>query len=302
LAETLARELGWRLVVTHPVISDPVDFKGLPFVIDGRADFLPFGDLLDLMATEEDTLWHFDDLIQAPPAVQAALMQLVHPNCRQLGGKKLSPKVRILGCTNRRQDRAGGAGFIEPLKQRFVAFSLETDHLEWTNWALKNALNPYVAAYLRWRPGHLLVEQPSADLTGSPNPRAWEWVSRILAAGLTSGALAETMIGVLGEAVASEFLSFLRIADSLPDLSQIATDPDRVTVPSDPVTLYAAVGSLLSLSEQVPFDLVIRYLERLPEEYQVLFATFAASKGAAICDSQSFAGWTIRHQRALGVR
>jgi hypothetical protein len=302
LAETLARDLGWRLVVSQPVIADPTDFKGLPFVVEDRAEFLPFGDLLDLITTDEDTLWHFDDLIQAPTAVQAALMQLVHPNCRQLGGKRLSPKVRILACTNRRQDRAGGTGFIEPLKQRFVTFSLETDHHEWTEWALRNALSPYVAAYLRWRPAHLLVEQPSPDLAGSPNPRTWEWASRILGAGLTQGALAETLVGVLGTEVASEFLSFLRIADSLPDLSRIATDPDAVPVPSDPATLYAAIGSLLSLSDQLPQGHVVRYLERLPEELQVLFATFASSKGVAICSSQPFADWLVRHQHAFGLQ
>src|SRR5262249_16852261 len=120
LAETLAGQMEWRLVISQPVIADPVDFKGLPFLVDGRAEFLPFADLVDLRTTTEDTLWHFDDLIQAPTAVQAALMQLVHPNCRQLAGKKLSDRVRILACTNRRQDRAGGVGFIEPLKQRFV--------------------------------------------------------------------------------------------------------------------------------------------------------------------------------------
>jgi DNA polymerase III delta prime subunit len=302
LAEALAQEMGWRLVISQPVIADPVDFKGLPFVVDGHAEFLPFGDLLDLLTTSEDTLWHFDDLIQAPMAVQAALMQLVHPNGRQLNGKKLSPKVRILACTNRRQDRAGGAGFIEPLKQRFVAFNLETDHTEWTEWALRNALDPYVAAYLRWRPAHLLVEQPSPDLSGSPNPRNWEWVSRILRAGLAPVALGETLIGVLGSAVGSEFLSFLRVAESLPDLSRIADDPDGVPVPEDPVTLYAAVGSLLPLADRLPYDPVIRYVERLPEEFQVLFATFASSKGAAICSTTSFAGWTVRHQRALGLQ
>lgn len=302
LAESLAHQMGWRLVVSHPVIADPVDFKGLPFVVEGRAEFLPFGDLLDLITTSEDTLWHFDDLIQAPIAVQAALMQLVHPNCRQLGGRKLSPHVRILACTNRRQDRAGGTGFIEPLKQRFVAIPLETDHQEWTEWALRNSISPYVAAYLRWRPAHLLDEKPSPDLTGSPNPRGWEWVSRILETGLTGPPLAETLTGVLGHPVATEFLSFLQIAHSLPDLTQIANDPDAVPVPMDPATLYAAVGSLVSLSDQLPHGKVVHYVERLPEEHQVLFATFASSKKAQICSSRPFAEWAVRHQHVFGLR
>src|SRR5260221_390566 len=66
LAETLAKRRGWRLITSQPVISDPTDFKGLPFVVDGHAEFLPFGDLLDLIGTDVETLWHFDDLIQAP--------------------------------------------------------------------------------------------------------------------------------------------------------------------------------------------------------------------------------------------
>ena len=302
LAETLARQMDWRLITSQPVISDPVDFKGLPFAIEGRAEFLPFGDLLDLIQTTQDTLWHFDDLIQAPTAVQAALMQLVHPNCRQLNGKRLSPKVRILACTNRRQDRAGGFGFIEPLKQRFVSFALETDHTEWTTWALGHGLDPYIAAYLSWRPAHLLVEQPTPDLAGSPNPRNWEWCSRILGAGLASGALYETLTGVLGQAVASEFISFLRVSSSLPDLAQIAFAPDSVPVPADPVTLYAIAGSLLGRSDQLPPDNLLRYLARLPEEFQILFASFASSKNAAICNTQPFADWTIAHQQALGLQ
>jgi hypothetical protein len=301
LAETLAKRRGWRLITSQPVISDPTDFKGLPFVVDGHAEFLPFGDLLDLIRTDVETLWHFDDLIQAPAAVQAALMQLVHPNCRQLNGKKLSDKVRILACTNRRQDRAGGFGFLEPLKQRFVSFCLETDHTEWTHWALGHGLDPYIAAYLRWRPAHLLVEQPTPDLAGSPNPRNWDWCSKILGSGLAKSALYEVLSGVLGPAVGAEFISFLEVSSSLPDLSQIAVDPEGVEVPSDPVTLYAVAGSLLGRSDQLPAANLFRYLGRLPEEFQILFASFAHSKNAAICGTQSFADWTIEHQQALGL-
>ncbi len=302
LAETLAAQMGWRLIISQPVISDPIDFKGLPFVIDGRAEFLPFGDLLDLIQTTEDTLWNFDDLIQAPAAVQAALMQLVHPNCRQLNGKRLSSKVRILACTNRREDRAGGFGFIEPLKQRFVSFPLETDLNEWSSWALGNGLDPHIAAYLSWRPAHLLVEQPAPDLTGSPNPRNWEWCSRILRAALQPGPVYETLTGVLGQPVASEFISFLRVSASLPDLSRIAVDPEGVPVPVDPVTLYAVVGSLLGRSDQLPAKNLFQYLARLPEEFQVLFASFASSKNAAICNTPAFAEWTVANQQALGIQ
>ncbi len=32
-----------QLIISHPVVSDPVDYKGFPFVIDNEAHFLPSG-------------------------------------------------------------------------------------------------------------------------------------------------------------------------------------------------------------------------------------------------------------------
>ena len=39
------------LLLSHPAVSDPTDYKGMPAVLaDGRAEFLPFGDLNRLNA------------------------------------------------------------------------------------------------------------------------------------------------------------------------------------------------------------------------------------------------------------
>jgi len=302
LAERIARQQGWRLVISQPVTADPIDYKGLPFIVDGRAEFLPFGDLLDLTTTDVETLWTFDDLIQAPTAVQAALMQLVHPHCRELNQRKLSPKVHILGCTNRRQDRAGGNGFIQPLKERFVPLHLEVDASAWIDWSLQQAMCPWVAAYIRWRPQHLLSEQPSPDLTGSVNPRNWEWVARLFEANLSPAALRETIVAVLGPEVGQEFNEFLRIADSLPDLTEIDTCPEGIPVPTDPTILFAAIASLISLADQLAPANLVRYVERLPEEYQVLFSTFATAQKSAFTSTPQFANWMLRHQNTFGLR
>ena len=50
------------LILSHPVCSDPTDFKGFPFPVeDTHADFLPFGDLLKLMKAAGLTIMFFDD-------------------------------------------------------------------------------------------------------------------------------------------------------------------------------------------------------------------------------------------------
>lgn len=59
---------------------------------------------------------------------------------------------------------------------------------------------------------------------------------------------------------------------------------------------------LVTLADQLPHANVIRYVERMPEEHQVLFATFASSKKAPICSSRPFADWVVRHQHVFGLR
>src|SRR5687768_14063984 len=90
----VTEELGWDLIVSHPSVSDPTDFKGFPWLHqEGKvtvADWVPFGDLRQLIEAKRPTVWLIDDLGQAPPAVQAALMQLVHRDSRSLNGQKLS--------------------------------------------------------------------------------------------------------------------------------------------------------------------------------------------------------------------
>jgi len=60
-----------HLIISHPVVSDPVDYKGFPYVIDNEAHFLPFEDLNQLIQAAAPTVYFMDDLGQAPAAVQA---------------------------------------------------------------------------------------------------------------------------------------------------------------------------------------------------------------------------------------
>ena len=59
-----------------------------------------------------------DDLGQAPMSVQAAAMQLIL--ARRINGFKISDKVIFMAATNRREDKAGVTGILEPVKSRFA--------------------------------------------------------------------------------------------------------------------------------------------------------------------------------------
>jgi MoxR-like ATPase len=131
-----------RLIVSHPVVSDPVDYKGFPFVIDNEAHFLPFGDLNQLITAKHPTVYFMDDLGQAPATVQAAAMQLILE--RRINGHRVSDLVTFLAATNRKTDRAGVTGILEPVKSRFAAIiELEPDMDDWVWWVIQSKVRTW---------------------------------------------------------------------------------------------------------------------------------------------------------------
>ena len=124
------------LLISHPAVADPTDAKGLPWPKAGEneATFLPFGELASAIKATKPTVWLLDDLGQATPAVQASFMQLIL--ARRVNGHILPDHVTFVAATNRRSDRAGVAGILEPVKSRFACIvELEPTIDDWSQWA-----------------------------------------------------------------------------------------------------------------------------------------------------------------------
>src|ERR1700757_797131 len=70
LGTQAAAALGYDVIFSHPVVSDPTDFKGIfwPDASGGRCRVLPVGEIADLLECERPTVWFIDDIGQAPPA------------------------------------------------------------------------------------------------------------------------------------------------------------------------------------------------------------------------------------------
>jgi hypothetical protein len=170
------------IIVTHPVVLNPTDVKGLGFADWEReiAKFLPFGDLLRAKKATRKTIWFIDDLGQAPAAVQAAFMQLIL--ARRIGEHEISEHVTFVCATNRRQDRAGVKEFLNPLKSRMVTIIQVVPTVEdWCAWAYENAMPPALIALIRSQGiGMLIDENPSPEIENSRNPRSWENAGRVL--------------------------------------------------------------------------------------------------------------------------
>ena len=293
-----AKAAGADLIITHPVVSDPVDFKGLPGIVNDAAEFLPFGELRQAVEATRPTLFFLDDLGQAPPATQAAAMQLIL--ARRVNGHKVSDHVCFIGATNRRQDRAGVSGLLEPVKSRFTTIvELQPDLDSWCNWALSNNMPTELISFVRFRPNLLHDFKPSPDLFNSPCPRTVANVGRILNLGIAQELEYPVIAGAAGEAFAAEFLGFLRICRNLPNPDAILMNPQAGEVPTDPATLYALCGALSRKASDNTIDRLAEYCDRLPAEFSVLLMRDAVKLAPTVTSSRGFVRWAANHSSLL---
>jgi hypothetical protein len=293
--QAVARHLGCELVVSHPVTADPTDFRGLPWMVDGRAAFLPVGDLERLASIgDRPAIWLIDDLGQAPAAVQAAVMQLVHKDGRALNGFALPERVSVVACTNRAQDRAGVGCFLAPLLSRFACvLEIVPEPVSFVHWAIREGgFNPLVASFLRWKPDYLLDEQPPAhSLQPRCSPRTWESASRILDAGPPPEILDDLLKGALTPAIAIEFLAYLQVFHALPNADLVRASPDTAPVPSAPDAAYATVVHLALAATPGDFPPFCRYVERLAPEYRFLFMLTATARKPELTQTAAYIAW-----------
>jgi len=293
LVTQAALAAGADIIISHPAVADPTDAKGLPWPSkDGdEATFLPFGELARALKAEKPTVWFLDDLGQATPAVQASFMQLLL--ARRVNGHVLPDCVTFVAATNRRTDRAGVTGILEPVKSRFatiVEFQPSLD--DWCDWALNNGIPVELIAFLRFKPELLHDFSATADLTNSPSPRTWHSVAKLMKANLPSSLEFPAFAGAVGEGAATEFVAFLRVYRELPNIDAILVNPDSQEVPSQPSVLYAVAAALAQRANETNFSRVARYCERMMKdgfgEFAAMLVRDAQRITPTICNSPAF--------------
>lgn len=276
IVETAAKAAGYDLILSHPVVSDPTDAKGLPWPSkDGEsASFLPFGDLAQALKATTPTVWFLDDLGQASPAVQASFMQLLL--ARQVNGHKLPDCVTFIAATNRRTDRAGVSGILTPVLSRFGAIiGIEANVDDWTVWALDAGMPAELVSFMRFRREllHDFNPQKANDMENFPCPRTWEYVGHAMKMGLPNDLEFAAFAGAVGEGAAIELRGFLSMLRSnLPSIDGILLDPENAKIPTRPDMLWAVTTALAKKATTLNCGRVFRYAERMFENGSSEFA------------------------------
>ena len=291
--------VGFDLVVSHPVVQQSIDYKGMPWVYtqDGKvlAKWIPYDDLLILREATRPIVFFIDDLGQAPDDVQAAVMQLLLK--REIDGHKISDFVRFLAATNRRQDRAGVRGVLDPVKGRFISIiQVEVNAEDWVRWGLTHGMPPILLAYIRMNPPMLQKGEPTPDIVNTANPRTVAAVGKILTAQhpYPKESLYELIEGAAGADFAADFYPWLANADKLPNIDAIIQKPKQAPVPDDdPSVLLLICTALSARADLVNFDNIAAYGKRLPMEFSTRMMYDIAATKKDLTQTRAYIDWEV---------
>lgn len=298
IVEQVAKEEEYGLILTHPVVSDPTDYKGMPFVVDGEAVFLPFNDLKKLIDAKGPTICFIDDLGQAMPSVQASVMQLLL--ARKINNTSISDSVVFIAATNRKEDRAGVSGLLEPVKSRFTSIiELEISAEDWCEWALKRDIPLSLISFIKYKPTLLSKFTPTNSLINSPSPRTVANVGKLMLTDLPKECLKESVKGAVGEAFAIEYFSFLEIRDSLPRIEEIVLSPLTIKVPDEISIKYSLLGYILENVTDDNIEALLLYIGRLGNELEAIFLFMLTKKMPNIQKTPQFINWVIKNHKTL---
>ena len=303
LIHSIAKEHGLLLIDVRLSQCDPTDLAGFPQIDQARqkAGYVPM-DTFPLEGEEPPPGYNgwflfFDEVNSAPKAVQAAAYKIILD--RKIGQKKLHKHCAMAAAGNLENDGAIVEPMSTALQSRFAPhLELVVDNGEWLEFAYANDIYHRITDFVKFKSSVLYIFSPDHIDHTYACPRTWVFANKLIKTTAEEDML-ETLAGTLSEGVAREFVTFCKIYDKLPDPDDIAKSPETVKVPSEPSILFALTGSVAHNMVADNCDQLIKYVNRLPAEFQVVCLREAVRRNKDLLKEQGIQKWIASSAAAL---
>lgn len=297
----VATALDWDVLVSLAPLEDPTEPGGFPWISADHkyAEKVMFSQAYKALNAKKATIWHLEDFGQAEPAVQKAYMQWAQ--AREIDGKRLPDYVSITMATNRREDKAGVSGILEPIKSRFTLLHLRSDLDDFkknlfdrgeTEYGLTENAVLAGASFLSMKKDLLNAFKPEADMTNTPTERNWVAALKFVDSGLPSHIEHALIAGRVGIGAAIAFKGFLERFRQMTSIDSILIDPSRAVIPDNPSALSTVAVGLASKATETNFDKICCYAERLEQkalgEYATLLVRDSARHNARVASTKAW--------------
>lgn len=302
IVHQIAKDFKLKVIDLRLAQCDPTDLLGFPRINnEDRAGYAPMetfpivGD--DLPNPDQNSpegydgwLLFLDEMNSASPAVQAAAYKLILD--RMVGQYTLHPNVAIVCAGNKETDNAIVQPLSTALQSRMTHLELVIDPKEWVKWATGNGIDHRITSYINFQPNSLYTFKPDHTDKTYAAPRTWEFASRLLKhTDLSDPLIVQLLAGTISEGVAREFVTFCKVYSQLPKIEDIIANPRGIPVSEEPSVNFAITGALAAHATVDNMDELMKYIERLPIEFQLVCLRQALRRNKDIHKTASMKKW-----------
>jgi len=283
---------GERILVVHVNNHDVVDFTGVPSVKDGQTVFNPTAMFYKFREGTGPGLIIMEELPQSTTHHQTWAAGFILE--RETPTFKLDPAVRIIVTGNRVEDKAGAKKLLSHLSNRMYHFEMETSLDDWCEWAMTHGVDPMGIAFMRLRPQLLNDFDPNRQV--NPTQRAWTQLFTEVPRDLPNDLYMYAAEGKVGEGAAAEWVATRDLMGKMPSIDSIRLSPEKIEVPTEPAVKYAVATALSMTTSPDAFERDMKYVDRMPKEFQMVYVTDALRLHPTLTQSKEFIAWAVANK------
>ena len=254
-----------------------------------------------------------DEFGKANPMVKQGLTAFMLE--RRVGSQALHPDSIVFATTNLGAEGMGDM-LVAHQRNRITVVTLsKPDHLEWISWGIDNGIDHGLLGWGRDNPqgfqsfedignpddNPYIFHPRATGRTSFVTPRSLEAASDILKLRefMDDQSVTAALMGTIGDRAAMDMMAYVRLADDLPKLAQIKSDPENAPVPKSIAAQCMVVYRTLASIERDWIDAWMIFLSRMPRECQGMFANGVRTpgysrQGIVMCNS-GFTKWAREH-------
>ncbi len=227
---------------------------------------------------------------------------------RQIGPHRLHDGIAVIAASNGKGDRSGVTKDFDFVINRRMELEITDDLQSWIDWATHANVMPLSIAFAQQNP-QIVFSAGVPDKQGPwTTPRSLVMADRLLQQKAkrnneeipTDPATVEALNGIMG-AGAAQYFAFVKLELEMPKYEEIIKAPTKCRVPTKPDAQMLVAYNLAHRVQMKDAGAVVEYMERMPKEFAVTFATTACKKQPALVNTPAFSAWAKQNSSLMAA-
>lgn len=226
----------------------------------------------------------------------------------KIGPHQLHSGIAVIAASNGKGDRSGVTKDFDFLINRVNEINITDDLASWQDWATRNNIMPLTVAFAAQNPQIVFQEGVPAEQGPWTTPRSLVMADKLLQrkAARNGGVVPDDAIvkeqvaGLMG-AGAAQYFAFVQLEREMPKYSDIVANPSKVKVPTKPDAQMLVCYSLAHQIKLPDASPIVEYMDRMPKEFAVTFATTACKRQPALVAQPAFDKWARQNSSLMAA-